>query len=349
MELINVILVLIPVFFYLFLLLQRKQAYVVHGIPIIFSIFIILSMGFLLGISPFEEGQDKYNYMLEYSGVLEARENEIGWMLYIYILRLFFGSNYFLFFFFSAFFYTISYYVIGNRLFGKDKVGYFIIMSFGSLGFIGCGNNAIRSGIAIAIICYGLGFSSNKWIRLLLLISSVLVHKAMLLPLLAYGASLFIKNRRLVLLFWFFCLIISLVGFDLQSIFDQYSSVDERVEKYSNRMGDDDIFGKFRFDFLIYSMVPIIIANYWITKFKIKDMFYLNIYKTYILANSLWLLVIRMPQCNRVAYLSWVLIPIMTIYPLLNNLVHKRNVQRYLTIIIGMFLMVSVVLAFKDS
>ena len=349
MDPINITLVLLPVFFYILLFLKSQNKYIIKGVTYFIPILLVIVMGILLGLSPYEEGQDKFNYMLEFIGINDPRESEIGWTLYCSILRALLGSNPLLFFVTSALVYSFSYLFIGHHLFEKDKIGYFIIMSFGCLGFVGCGNNTIRTGISLSFIFFGMCFSSKFWIKVLLLFFSILVHKTMILPIFAFIVSTYIKERRVVYLMWLFCLILSLVSFDIQSLFDRYSAVDERIEKYGNRMGDDDIFGRFRFDFLVYSIIPIIIGYYWLSKMNIKDFFYNNVYKTYILVNSIWLLVIRMPQCNRIAYLSWFLIPIITIYPLLRNQVRIRNAQTVLVLIIGMFLFVNVVLSFKDS
>lgn len=80
-----------------------------------------------------------------------------------------------------------------------------------------------------------------------------------------------------------------------------------------------DIFGGFRIDFIIYSAAPIIVG--WIAFFKKKIIsrkyrFLLNLY---LLANSIWLLCMYAEFTNRIAYLSWFMLPIVLIYPFLNE------------------------------
>jgi len=72
----------------------------------------------------------------------------------------------------------------------------------------------------------------------------------------------------------------------------------------------------FRFDFLIYSMMPIILGYYIIYKRGIRDKTYELLLNTYTLSNAFWVMVIRAPFSNRFAYLSWFMYPIVLAYPL---------------------------------
>lgn len=343
------VLALIPFSLLILIALIPTPKYQIRRIPNILVFVIIIIMSTLLGLSPAEEGTDKYNYLLEFIGYHELRMTEIGWILYNYGIKALAGSNYLFFFLISAFFYTSSYYFFGKKLFSSDYNGYFIIMAFGMLGFAGCGNNTIRTGIALAVIFYSFCLSKRKYFQFALIILAILIHKSMALPVLAYLTAKSVRSPRPFEMIWLIFLAFSLIGFNLEYYFDKYSYLDERIEKYGNRMGDDDIFGGFRYDFLLYSVIPLILANVWRIKAKIKDVFYLNIYKTYLLVNSIWLLVIRMPQCNRIAYLSWFLIPILTIYPILTNMVRIKNAQKLLAFIILIFMSVNIVITFRGS
>lgn len=97
-----------------------------------------------------------------------------------------------------------------------------------------------------------------------------------------------------------------------------------------NLQGDNDINGlileqRFRWDFLLYSSMPILLAWYTIFKRKLYDNTYLIILGTYMYANSFWVLAIRAIFSNRIANLSWFLYPILLAYPLLNFPVFKKN------------------------
>ena len=83
----------------------------------------------------------------------------------------------------------------------------------------------------------------------------------------------------------------------------------------------------FRWDFVAYSLLPIVVGWYYIYVKKFKDGMYTHLYCTYIIANSVWLLVIGAFFTDRFAYLSWCLIPILLMLPLCRaRLFEKQNV-----------------------
>ena len=121
-------------------------------------------------------------------------------------------------------------------------------------------------------------------------------------------------------------------------------SYDERLAEIALK-GDDvaDEWGEslkhqFRWDFLLYSAMPIVLAYYTIFKRKLFNDTYLLLLGTYIYANSFWVLVIRDLFSNRYAYLSWFIYPIVLAYPLLNLPVFEKNhSQKTAWILLGHF------------
>ena len=94
---------------------------------------------------------------------------------------------------------------------------------------------------------------------------------------------------------------------------EQYANIDEQgyvMESENEKAG-------FRLDFILYSIMPIIMVWYVTIKRNFKDLTYHIIATTYILANAFWIMVIRSEQSNRFAYLSWFLYPLVIAYPLL--------------------------------
>ena len=74
----------------------------------------------------------------------------------------------------------------------------------------------------------------------------------------------------------------------------------------------------FRWDFLLYSAAPVVMAWYVCIKRNLQDNWYNVICTTYCLCNAFWVMVIRSAFSNRFAYLSWFLYPIVIAYPLVN-------------------------------
>ena len=112
----------------------------------------------------------------------------------------------------------------------------------------------------------------------------------------------------------------------LVGIFDSFaqymelfsSMEDERFNRYLSG-NDRDYKVGLRLDFITYSLFPIIVGGYYIYKRNYKDEYYIHIYNTYLFCNACWLIFSKMPSNDRIAYLSWVFIPFILLYPILNN------------------------------
>ena len=86
--------------------------------------------------------------------------------------------------------------------------------------------------------------------------------------------------------------------------------------------------GVFRWDFVGFSVVPILWGLYSL-KTKYNDskqyLFYQFLLCSYIYANAIWLLAIRAAYTNRIAQLSWWMIPIIVAFPILRFDFTKRG------------------------
>ena len=125
--------------------------------------------------------------------------------------------------------------------------------------------------------------------------------------------------------------------------------LDARAEEYVNNDGIQDSYNVgFRLDFVLYSLAPALFAKYNM-KNLVEDLpLYNTIYRAYLLVNSLWLLLIRMPYTDRFAYLSWFMIPFLLLYPVLNGYLNTQRPQRYVLRAIGLFLLVNAALTLKS-
>ena len=75
----------------------------------------------------------------------------------------------------------------------------------------------------------------------------------------------------------------------------------------------------FRWDFLLYSATGVYAGWYYIIKKNFDDTFYIRLFNIYLIANAFWVLVIRANFSNRFAYLSWFMLGVIIIYPLLKQ------------------------------
>lgn len=193
--------------------------------------------------------------------------------------------------------------------------------------------NGIRNGMACAIVVLALSLVLSNKSKRNLIIAGILsffaynIHHSVLLPIACCCAAMYYKNTRNLIVFWFLSIGISLVAGSQVEAFFSGLGFDDRMESYSQNHEYDDLFSKtgFRWDFLLYSFMPILLGYYIVYKRKINDEKYNLLLNTYILCNSFWVMVIRVGSSNRFAYLSWFLYSFVLIYPLLNLPVFERN------------------------
>src|SRR5690606_344375 len=104
-------------------------------------------------------------------------------------------------------------------------------------------------------------------------------------------------------------------------------SSDNRATNYLSGQVDTSLFAStgFRWDFLLYSAVPVFTGWYYIYKKKYYDRHYNLLYATYLIANSFWILVIKANYSNRFAYLSWFMMGLVIVYPLLKKYIVSKQ------------------------
>ena len=207
--------------------------------------------------------------------------------------------------------------LLGNHIY---TVLLFLISSF---SFWSGAVTIIRSNFAMSLVLYGivLFFETRKKTKMLavsLFLMAMFTHTSSVLLSASFLVSYFIiKKTNWVLFIWFVCVVMSLVaGSYFETLFSNLG-FDDRM---SNMLTDVDYTGfahaGFRWDFLIYSIVPIILGWY-INKNRQIDRVYLCLLSTYIISNAFWVLVIRAQFSDRFAAISWTLYPLLLAYPLL--------------------------------
>lgn len=196
-----------------------------------------------------------------------------------------------------------------------------IIFLFTAFSFWGYATNGIRNGMATSIAMLGLSFfcrtRKEMIIGYALLILASLTHKSCMLTIVAATGALFLKNTKINISFWLFCILLSLLFQEQFKESFSWMIDDSRMANYLNQEVSEDMFSQtgFRWDFLLYSSLPIVIGWFVISKKKIKDKTYAFILHTYIFTNAFWILINTAAYSNRFAYLSWFLYPIVLIYP----------------------------------
>lgn len=181
-------------------------------------------------------------------------------------------------------------------------------------------HNALRQGIALSFAFLAITlWNQNKKYAVLWLILAVLFHNSTIFFFAAAAGIIIIKEIKYYFAVWSASVLVSLLDIPAK-LFSLVSFINpEKFMLYTETYDASSYKIGFRFDFLIYSMLPF--AIYYFCKYfnenSIQDKCYENLLKWYILLNSIWILCIRLPFSDRFAMPSWVLLSTLVIYPLI--------------------------------
>lgn len=227
--------------------------------------------------------------------------------------------------FLVCFIYLTPYYFFARKNFSEYWF-FLILMTFGSFSFWSFGTNGIRNGMATSIFIWALYFyHRNKWVMYFLMLVSYQFHNSLMIPIGAFVASdlllRWLKKPNIFLFIWLSSIPLSILGgSSWETFFGSLGLGDERVNDYltTNKEFQDLVSSTgFRWDFVLYSSFAVFAGYYYTIKRGFNDWFYNHLYGTYMIANAFWILVIRANFSNRFAYLSWFLMAIIIVYPLL--------------------------------
>lgn len=201
-----------------------------------------------------------------------------------------------------------------------------MLFCISAFSFFTYGTNGIRNGLALHLILFAFSLlaTEKKWIIPIVVIMCLTafgIHRTTVLPVMgALGAYFVIKDPKWAIYIWIVCVFASLVaGSTFVNMLGSYlGAEDARAASYTAQQ-DMSQFSRsgFRWDFILYSSVPVILTYYVSVKRQIRNRTFEILANTYILANSVWVLVNTMSFSNRVAYLSWFLYPIVIAYALI--------------------------------
>lgn len=240
-----------------------------------------------------------------------------------------------------AFLYIFLPYVFFYRRVNSSWYGLLFII--GSFSFLGYGINGIRNGLSTSLLLFSFVFLCNqtekgkdKMIPLIICcILAISIHKSAILPVFCLLLSIFIiKTLNAAIKIWIFSIPVSLLaGGPISSLFLRLG-FDERLDGYLN----SELSKGFRWDFVLYSIVPIMLAYYIHKKKIVIDRIYQIMIVTYILSNALWILVISASFSNRFAYLSWFMYPFVIVYPILKFRIWEKQMSKNALILLSYFL-----------
>lgn len=266
---------------------------------------------------------DTYRYTIKYLKI-QADPNwvtnkDYGFYYYMKLMAKIFNVQ--TFYLVTAFLYVFTVYFSFNKWF-KKYAFFAIIMFVTSMSFWPFGINGMRNGLATSFFIFALAFKEKKVIMYGIIAISISFHTSMVLPTLALLGTEFYNNTKLLLKVWLGSIFVSfLFGRNLMNglnslLTSSIGQLDGRGD-FSGVDASSFATSSYRIDFIIYSATVIGLGYYFIYKLKFKDIFFDRIFNVYIISNTVWMYFIYFPYTNRIAYLSWFLIPILVVYPII--------------------------------
>jgi len=254
------------------------------------------------------------------------------WGFYILMLVLSKLVSVQLFFLILVVLYIYTLYKACKRLF-PNYYYYAFLFLVSSFSFFTYGTNGLRNGLATSFFILGLSYANSRVLRWFWFLLAWSFHSSLVLPIGAYILASIYQNTKVYLSFWLLSIFMSLaMGSFWENLFMRFGL------NFSNRVGDyftekdlyQDSFSStgFRWDFLLYSALPIYVAYYFIFKRDFRDKFYTKLVNMYLITNVVWILVIRASFTNRFAYLSWFMMGLVIVYPFLKKVYWKDQYMR---------------------
>ena len=236
-----------------------------------------------------------------------------------------------MYFLLNACLYIIPLFVVCKKWF-KEYWFYGFLLIVISFEFWAYGTNGIRNGIAGSLFLLGMSRDKRVW-QIIWIVLAISFHKTMMLPAVGFVLANLYNKPKVMIGFWLLTIPASLIGGGFfESIFSSIGfGEDDRMLQYlTTELASEDRFSStgFRWDFLFYGATAIFAGWYYIVKLKYSDKIYFWLFNTYVFANAFWILVIRASFSNRFAYLSWFMMAIVIVYPLLKKIIIPKQHQK---------------------
>jgi len=222
------------------------------------------------------------------------------------------------FFLMMACIYFVCIMIACKKLFPKDTL-LSLLVYLGAFSTFSYGTNGIKAGAAASIFLLALAYWENKWVTIPVLLVSIGFHHSMIVPVVAFLIACFYRNPHVFIGGWLLCLFLAAIHVtDFMTFFSGFA--DEHGASYLDTDVKNAVLyvSGFRPDFILYSAIPMFIGYYYIRNNIIESDTYIFLWCTYTLTNCVFLLCTYGTFINRIAYLSWLMLPFVLIYPFLN-------------------------------
>jgi hypothetical protein len=306
------------------------------------ALFLLIALLLYIGFRPIN---GIFIDMTTYAHIFERYLNGV------YEINSDYGFSYFLlfctkvmalegFFFMCACIYILPLFIASKNWFPNYYFFAFLLF-VGSLSFWTYGVNGIRNGMATSLFILALSYNQKNFkLMVVFFILSLSFHNSMLLPIVAFIGSKFVLDTKKYYFFYVLAIALSIsMGGVWENIFASLGFGDDRFSAYLTANVEEGKFAStgFRYDFLLYSLAPIILSIFYKFKSGYESVIYDRILHTYIIANAFWVMIIRANFSNRFAYLSWFLMAAVVIYPLLDKNIWSNQFKKIGIVILAYY------------
>lgn len=323
---------------FLYSLTRFKELQIRRPAQVCKATWLLLAVTLFFGLRPISM---VFADMVGYASVYESASYEVSevrnepvWQLIMYVCHEWLGLSTSLWFLVVTGIAFLFKFAACKKLLGNQIYTVFLFL-LTSFSFWSNAVTIIRSNIGMAFSLYGIALflkrnRKSKILAILFFIVAFYSHTSTALLIGCFFLSyFFIKNVKWCLFVYVACIVGSLVlGTYFETLFASLG-FDDRMSSFTT---DIDYTGfshaGFRWDFLLYSIVPILLGWYIVAKKKIKDRTYSILLNTYIISNAFWVLVIRAQFSDRFASISWTLYFLVLAYPLLKMPIWKNQPKK---------------------
>lgn len=222
-----------------------------------------------------------------------------------------------------------------RKLFPNHKFAAYLIFlaAFSTFSY---STNGIKAGAAASLFILAMSYRENLKICIPLVLLSWGFHHSMIMVVVGFVLTLFIKNPKYYFIGWCFCLLMAAAHVTtFQFLFSGFTTekgADYLLTEGSQHGGK----GGFRIDFILYSAMPVLVGWYTLIKKKLQvSEMYQHFLNLYLCLNGVWMLCMYANYTNRIAYLSWFLYPVVLIYPFLNEQWGKTRYKTFSLVMLG--------------
>ena len=201
-----------------------------------------------------------------------------------------------------------------RKFFSHDTLLAFAVY-LGAFSTLSYGVNGAKAGSAAALFLVAIAYRENRPMAALFCFLSLGFHHSMFVPIGMFVLTYFVKKREYYLYAGLASCLLAMFG---TSAIQEWLATLTDDSSYISSTDAKQVVSGFRPDFILYSAVPIYLGYYFHRYYDIESDdtydFLLNLYTG---TNALFIICSFGSYINRIAYLSWLMYPIVLIYPFL--------------------------------